>query len=106
MIMVVGAYVVAGGAVTVRELGDGLAGGEGFQVFVDGSQADLRQLALDVEEDLFGRRVVLDAAEVVVDGSPLARHVPPALVELASQLLKTALLVGVSFPHVLGSFRD
>src|SRR5687768_17222153 len=100
--MVIGAYVVTRRAVAVGELGDGLACDEGFQVLVDGRQTDLRQFALDVQEDLFRRRVVRDAAEVVIDGSALARHVPAAFVELLPQLLKTTFsLPAVVFPHAL-----
>jgi hypothetical protein len=82
--MVVCAYVVTRRAVAVREFGDDLTCDKGFEVFVDRGQTDPRYVALDVEEDLLRRRVMLDAAEIVVDGSPLASHVPTAFVELAT----------------------
>ncbi|MDQ1558137.1 MAG: hypothetical protein QOD32_1197 [Pyrinomonadaceae bacterium] len=83
--MMIGADVVARGGVAVSEFGDDLALDERLQIFVDGRQTDAGQARLDGEINLLGRRVVFDAAQVLVDGHALRRELHTALVERPAQ---------------------
>lgn len=86
MEMLVGARVVSGRSVAVRELGGEVAADERFESLVDGREGDGRNVATDRGEYLVGGGMGGRSAEMAIDGGALlGKALPVRLQHLAER---------------------
>src|SRR5262245_31631469 len=78
MVMMISANFVARRRVAVSQLRRRAASDKRFEIFVDRRQADLRLFQFDGDKNLFGRRMMIDPAQVIEDRPALAGETRPA----------------------------
>jgi len=104
MVMMISANFVPRRRVAVSQFRSRPAIDKGFEIFVDRSKTDLRQLLFDGDENFIRSGMMIDLSQVIEDGRALSSETRPTRDEHLPQLEPLAL--GLFSPRALPARPD